>query len=199
MDILEELAEHDEEPGALGRHSLLLGSLVVLLVALPVLDLVSGGGTGYSMLLCLVLTAAVYVNSTTRWTFVVAAILGSGAIAGFAITEATGALGPRILGEILGLGLLALTTLLMMNTLMHTERVSQDTLVGGFCLYLLIGLCFAMGFILMSDLAPGSFEEDGVPLGRHAVDASDYQVKILYSVVIKGRRPSSFSVDFQSA
>jgi hypothetical protein len=37
-----------------------------------------------------------------------------------------------------------------------------------------------MGFILMSDLAPGSFEEDGVPLGRHAVDASDYQVKILY-------------------
>jgi hypothetical protein len=180
MEILEELAEHDEEPGALGRHSFLLGSLVVLLVALPVFDLVSGGGTGYSMLLCLVLTAAVYVNSTTRWTFLVAALLGGGAIAGFAISEATGALGPRIVGEMLGLGLLTLTTLLMVNTLMHTHSVSQDTLVGGFCLYLLLGLCFAMGFILMTDLAPGSLEEDGVPMVRSAADPGSHAAKILY-------------------
>ena len=61
---------------------MLLLSLVTLLVALPLFALTPGGEMRFSILLCLVLGAAVYVNSTERWTFVVTALIGVASILG---------------------------------------------------------------------------------------------------------------------
>ena len=86
----------------------------------------------------------------------------------------------RMTADVLGLGLMAFTTLLMLNTLMHARNVSRDTVVGGICVYLLIGLSFAMGFILMVDLQPGSLHEGGVAIDRSYADSSAHSAKILY-------------------
>lgn len=59
----------------------------------------------------------------------------------------------RILADGFGLALLGFTTLLMLNSLIYSRRVSADTIVGGICVYLLLGLCFAMKFLLICDLA----------------------------------------------
>ncbi len=180
MNILKDLAKSDEEPGSLGRHSLLLASLVGLLVALPVLRPVPGGGLRFSILLSLVLTAAVHVSSRHRWTLILAVLLGGGAIAAVALTEATGSMTARIASGSLGLGLLSLTIFLMLNALMRAERVSRDTIIGGICVYLMIGLGFTLAYSLAINLEPSALMQGGLPLGESSADSSARSAKILY-------------------
>jgi voltage-gated potassium channel len=180
MNILTDLAKSDEESGSLGRHAILLASLVVLIVALPIFRSVSGGAIRFSILLSLVLTAAVYVNGRRRWTLVAAIAVGGGAIAAVAFGEATGSIAARILSGSLGLGLLSFTTVLMLNTLVRAERVSLDTIVGGICVYLMIGLCFAMGYTLALIMDPSALMWGGVALGDGTADASARSAKVLY-------------------
>jgi len=163
---------------------LLLGSLVVLLVALPLGRVLSGGDLRFSILLALVLVAAVFVNTPQRWGFMAALSIGLGAIAGLAASAATGSIALRIAGDVLGLGLLGFTTLLMLNSLIYARRVSPDTIVGGICVYLLIGLCFAMMFGLMTDFQPGAIVE-GEGAARKAIERSmsaqsSHATKLLY-------------------
>jgi voltage-gated potassium channel len=174
------LARWDESEGALGRHSLLLASLVVLLVALPLGNVLSGGDTSFSILLALVLIAAVFVNRPQHWSFLAALLIGLGSIVGLAASELTGSLAMRIMADVLGLGLLGFTTLLMLNSLIYARRVSADTIIGGICVYLLVGLCFAMMFGLICDFEPGSVAEGNVVITRSLSEESSYATKLLY-------------------
>lgn len=176
------LANRDEDAGALGRHGFLLGSLVVLLIALPLSQALTGGTQRFPVLLTLVLLAAVGVNSHQRWIFVVAFLAGLGAIGGVIGAEITGTSNLRIVANLLSLGLLGFTTLVMLNSLIQADEVSQDTIVGGICVYLLVGLCFTMLFIVTIEVQPGAFivGAAGEPIVRSAADTSAHATQLLY-------------------
>ena len=178
--LLAILANRDERRGALGRHSVMLGSLVVLLWALPLGQAVIGETTRFSMLLALVMISAIIVNSHQRWIFVVSIVIAVGSITGLGYAEFFDSGLARIIGEFLGLALLGFTALVMFNSLIRSERVSQDTIVGGICVFLLLGLCFAMTFILITDLDPGAFLEGDQPITRLEVDSSAHATVLLY-------------------
>ncbi|MCA9503057.1 MAG: potassium channel family protein [Myxococcota bacterium] len=178
-DLLESLYRRDEAEGALGRHSILLGSLIFLLVALPLGQAVAGGGARYPVLLALVLVAAVVVCSHQK-TAVVMGIAAVASIVGGFYAEWANEPGIRLVSDFLGLGLLGFTTTVMLNSLVQARDVSPDTVIGGICVYLLIGLCFAMAFVLLNDLVPGSFERDRVAIVRHADDPSAHATTLLY-------------------
>jgi voltage-gated potassium channel len=179
-NLLRTLANRDEEQGALGRHSAMLASLILLLTALPLGHAITGGHVRFPVLLALVLTTAVIVNSHQRWIFLVTLVIGVGAISGTAYSAYTGSEFVRIASDISSLALLGLTTLVMFNSLLSAEHVSQDTVIGGICVYLLIGLCFALSFILITDLSPGALMQDGAPLVRSAADPSAHATTCLY-------------------
>jgi hypothetical protein len=139
-----------------------------------------GGGVRFSILLSLVLIAAIYVNSVRRWLLIVGVLIGGSAIAATAAGQATGSEPAILIARSLGLALLGMTTLLMLNTLMHEERVSRDTIIGGICVYLLFGLCFAMAHLVAFSLDPGALLRDGMPLEQAVGDASARSASILY-------------------
>ena len=178
--LLATLANRDESRGALGRHSVMLGSLIVLLVALPLGQAVAGETTRFSVLLTLVMISAIVVNSHQRWIFVVSIVIGVGSVIGLGYAEFFDSRWVRIIGEFLALSLLGFTALVMFNSLIRSARVSQDTIVGGICVFLLVGLCFAMTFILMTDLDPGAFLEGDQPITRLEVDSSAHATVLLY-------------------
>lgn len=178
--LLATLANRDESEGALGRHSAILVSLIVLLVALPLGQAVSGATMRFPLLLALVLISAVIVNSHQRWIFVVASLFGIGSLAGIGYAEIFDSHSVRIAGELLSLALLGFTTLVMFNSLIRADRVSRDTVVGGICVYLLIGLCFTMIFILMTDFNPGALLDGDQPIARSASDSSAHATTLLY-------------------
>ncbi len=180
MSWLRTLANRDDQEGAPGRYGFLLGSLVVLLVALPIGQMLSGSTPSFPILLALVLMASVLVNSHQRWIFVVATLAGLGAIAGIIGAEFHDAVWIRIVTDLLSLGLLGSTTLVLLSTLVHANEVSQDTIVGGICVYLLVGLFFAVTFMLMTELYPGAFIADGETIVRSATDSNTSATKLLY-------------------
>lgn len=180
MSVLKDWARIDGQAGSVGRHTILLFSLGLLLVTLPLVRVVPGGEVRFSVLLSLVLFAAIYVNSTQRWMLIVAIIVGGGSIITRATAAATGAVPVQIVADAMSLALLGFTTLLMLNTLMQTEHVSRDTIVGGICVYLLFGLCFTLAYLLATDLGGGALIEAGQPLLRNPSDGSARATSALY-------------------
>ncbi len=158
----------------------MLASLVLLLVALPLLEGTAGGVRRFSILLGLVLFAAVYVNRTQRWTLWLAVVLGVGTFVALAIAESSGSSAARAVAHLLGLGLLGFTTFLLLNSLVQTQTVDRDTLVGGICVYLLIGLCFALVYHLMIDFSPGAIVAGGEAFGAATHDSSELSARLLY-------------------
>jgi hypothetical protein len=178
--LLSTLANRDESEGALGRHSVMLFSLIVLLVALPLGQAIFGEPMRFSVLLTFVLISAIVVNRRQRGIFLVASLIGVVSIAGISYAELFDSQLARVTGELLALGLLGFTTLVMFNSLIQASEVSQDTVIGGICVYLLVGLCFAMIFILMTDFDPGALTERGHAIVRAAADSSEHATTLLY-------------------
>jgi voltage-gated potassium channel len=180
MEILEEVFERDKEGSALGRHSLLLGSLVLLLVALPLLESLPGHSLRFPLLLALVLISAIYMNRTQTWVLWAGIVVGGGALVGLFIANTTGSNAFQIGAEILGLLLLGTTTAILLNTLVKAREVILDTVIGGICVYLLLGVCFALIYRLIVDLHPDAILWNGVALEGTIGDTSTLPVRLLY-------------------
>ncbi len=174
------LASRDESAGALGRHGVLFASLVLLLVALPVAESLAGATPSFRLLLSLVLIAAIYVNSRQRWVFLAAAAVGTAAIVTPAVAIFLDSAALTLAGDALGLALLGFTTLVMTASLIQTARVSRDTIIGGICVYLLIGLCFAMTFILIAEVDPAAFAAESGPIIVDSRAPQSDSPKLLY-------------------
>ena len=184
MSLLQRWAAGDEETTAVGRHTILLASLLFLLIVMPLFRVGAGSGIRFSIMLCLVLSAAVYFNSTDRRVLIGALVAGGGAIIGTVVSVSIGSFAAQIIAESLGLGLLTFTTLFMVNTLMQTRDVSQDTIIGGICVYLLIGLCFTLAFILAMDLGGGVLIDGGELLVREGANESTLAATVIYFSIV---------------
>jgi len=180
MNALHSLANRDRDKNALGRHTVLLASLILLLIALPLMNLAGGWAPRFPILLTFVLLSAIFVNSHQRWVFLSTSLIGLLAVVGIVATYYIDNAFLRIGTDLLGISLLSFTTLIMLNSLVRTDRVSEDTVVGGICVYLLLGLCFAMLFIIMTDLWPGCFATGDEAITRSAADPSATANRLLY-------------------
>ncbi len=139
MNPFEPLAFRDREGRALGRHSLLLATLVFMMVALPMLEWSSGRTFRFPIFFSIVLMAAIWVHRAQRWILWTAIVGGIGAVGGNALAVALGSSMPRMVADVFGLALLVLTTFVMLNTITRPRHVELDTVVGGICVYLLTG------------------------------------------------------------
>lgn len=180
MKLLEALAARDRDGQALGRHSLMLGSLVLMLVALPLFEWTPGQNLRFPILFGLVLFAAIWVNRTRHWILWACVAIGLGAIAGNAIAFLTASTTIRIAADVIGLLLLVFTTFVILNSVAREREVELDTVVGGICVYLLIGVCFATVYRLLVDLVPGAFLIGGQPLESVGPGSSSLAAHLLY-------------------
>jgi hypothetical protein len=180
MDVLDPPIGPESERAALGRHAVLLASLVALLVALPILERAPGSDLRFPLLLLLVLFAAIHVNRPRRRVVSAAALVGGAAIVGIATAHAIGSWLARATGEALGLVLLGITTYQLLVSLARARRVDLDTVIGGICVYLLIGVSFALMYRLLIDLVPDAIVTSGLPLGEVSGDASALSARLVY-------------------
>lgn len=180
MNLLDVLAQRDRDGQALGRHSLMLGSLILMLVALPLLEWSPGRNLRFPILFGLVLFAAIWVNRTQHWLLWAAVAIGLGSVAGNAIAFVTASNAIRIGADLIGLVLLVFTTFVILNSVAKEKEVELDTVVGGICVYLLIGVCFATLYRLLVDLVPGAFLMQGQPLTPDGDEAGSLPARLLY-------------------
>jgi hypothetical protein len=135
------------------RYAYLLIALVVLLLAYPYLG--TGGPLGVAALLIPI--AAVNALATHQRHRAVPMVLAIVTLAGIAQEAA----GVEALPKLVPLGsallLFAYTTVFVLVRVLRSERVTGDTLCGAIAVYLLIGLTWSVGYMLIEYLQPGSF------------------------------------------
>jgi len=69
---------------------------------------------------------------------------------------------------------LGYTAGVILYTILDEERITLDTVFGGICVYLMIGLIWMLAFSIVEHLQPGSFLVDGNPLA-HPIDPGEFR------------------------
>jgi hypothetical protein len=74
---------------------------------------------------------------------------------------------------------------LILNEVRKDEFVDADTVLGGVCVYLLLGVAFMFGHALVEHLAPGSYQIAGAPIvAWSAGPGENHFVEFLYFSIV---------------
>ncbi len=139
------------------RFAVLLGMFLLLMLANPLFENTLAAGYVGDTLYYVFLAAAAYSVRRSRF-FTLAIVAGSAAILGefasyyfqhkFALVVATG----------FSSLYLFLITILILGNLARQRKVSADTVMGGLCVYILMGVFWTSLFVNLEIVAPGSFD-----------------------------------------
>jgi hypothetical protein len=157
------------------RFAALLAALVALLVLFPLTDVPPLWGIvyPYRILFSIVLVSGSYAVSRQRGVFLAGLVLVTPTLVAD-WSSAYGRIGPF---EWLAFGLqvvfLLFVTGVIVREVLAEERVSIDTILGGICVYLLIGIGYGVAYMGIEHAAPGSFTLGGIPIADLAASKGD--------------------------
>jgi hypothetical protein len=143
----------------LGKHRFstveLLIALALLFLSFPFVEELKGGDIIVSILLSLVLIAAVLAVSHRRSTLVIAVLLAIPAIIGRWIDHFRPHLVPPAVFLIAGLVLVAFVVINLLRFVLRAPSVSIEVLCASVSAYLMLGLAWTMAYWLVDQLTPG--------------------------------------------
>lgn len=168
------------------RYGLLLIALTILVAIGPALAEVARGEVAVAVVFTLLMLScgvAVSQAPATRrrvLAFAIVVIVADASLALDPVTPLIVAVGS------LRATFLAFVTIAILSHVVRTERVTHDTILGGICVYLLIGLFFHSVFGLVEVFHPGSFQTGEVAVS--ALPGADrahgrYPALVYYSFV----------------
>ena len=145
------------------RFGILLGALLGMLVYEPLIELIAPQlppivtRLTFASIFGWLTISAVYAVSQRRQTPLVALILGIPLFLA-ELADLTLA-GPetRILAHVLGILFLSHIVLAMLKFILQQTRVGTDTVFAALCIYLLVGIIWAIVYSLLGQLQPGAF------------------------------------------
>jgi hypothetical protein len=137
----------------------LFAGLLVLIVVGPVLTASLGdlGAFFAEVSISITLVVALWSlrSSPAVFFFAIALVLGNILSAGAGLL-----LGNRaadVLSQVIALTFFVLCSVMVAREIFHADRVDLNKIVGALCVYLLIGVIFAVGYQLLEGFFPGSF------------------------------------------
>ena len=136
------------------RYLYLLIALVVMLVAYPY----AGGGGALGVAAVLIPIASVFALGGKHRHRAIPAALGAVTLAGVVQGVAGAEVLPFLAIGVSGLLLFAYTTIFVLWRVLRSARVTGDTLCGAIAVYLMIGLTWSLGYVLLEYLQPGSYQ-----------------------------------------
>ena len=142
----------------------LLATLVVALFVPPFFDGSVFGIAPFRLVVIAILISGVYAVSRSRRLVWIA-----GAIAGSTLSvEALAHLWPIPALTVASFSLSILFPVflgaVMLRTIITESQVTHDTILGGICIYLLLGIAWSIAYSFLEYLEPGSFSAAGAPL-----------------------------------
>jgi hypothetical protein len=165
-----------------GRFGFLLLLLSALVIGAPWLQQVSDA-QGFRLLFSAIYVGGVAAVSGRRAVFWVGMGLAALAIGAQWISLFTHRVG-WVADHLLATLFLAYTAAVILHAILRQERVSADTIIGGLCIYLLIGIIFVDIYALVELLEPGSFAVGGKPIALgERIQYGSYAAIVYYSFV----------------
>ena len=161
-----------EHPGQLGsaapgireyRFAILLGALTLMMVSSPIIRaFASGLGTTLAditvaILFSFVVLSAVFAVSRNRKQQVVALLLAAPAVVVQGVYAWRPSDGVAVASHLVGILFLTYAVVLVVRFLFSGDRVTADMIFASLCVYLLLGVAWAIAYSLIEHLEPGSF------------------------------------------
>lgn len=137
--------------------AILLAALFLLLIASPFVEDVPGGDLIDAILLSLVLFAATLVAGDRFSTLLWAAVLVIPTLAGKWVNHFLPHFAPAEIFLTSGLLFIAFAIVQLLRFIARAPRVDIEVLCAGVAAYLMLGLLWGFGYILVDRLSPGSF------------------------------------------
>ncbi len=139
------------------RFSILLATLLVLLIASPVVEALEEGVSRglFTVLFIATLISAIMAGSEGRISGTCGWMMAISAIVIHFFATPNGIL--DVVGQFLAAAFLAFCCALILHFLFTTENVTLDTIYASICVYVLIAVLWAMGYSALSSLNPESF------------------------------------------
>jgi hypothetical protein len=145
------------------RFAVLLGMLASLLLAAPVLG-APGGASGLRLVFSGLYAAGVAAISGRRRVLWVGLALAVPALISEWLSLVTGAEAFAIANTAASSLFVSYTAAVILHSILRESQVTTGAVLGGLCIYLLIGIFFVEIFSLVELAAPGSFASHGEPL-----------------------------------
>src|SRR5437870_2105729 len=133
----------------------LLIALALLLFFFPFVEEVKGGDLILSLLLSLVLLAAVLAVADRKRVLLIALVLAIPAIAGRWINHFRPDLVPPAVFLVAGLALVAFVVMNLIRFILRAPSVNAEVLCASISAYLMLGLMWTMAYWLVDQLTPG--------------------------------------------
>jgi hypothetical protein len=162
------------------RFGMLLSIFLLQLLTAPFFEGSIAAGYAADTAFYLLLAAAAFPVRHSRF-FKLAILLGAGAIAGECTSYVSGRIVFVIITNFISCAYLALVTLIIAASVTRQRSISADTVMGGLCVYVLIGVFWTIIFANLELLRPGSFDF-GVH-GPHPGMDVKYALLMYYSFV----------------
>jgi hypothetical protein len=145
------------------RFAVLLCALTLLIAGAPLVGVLGPGthpklaGLVILLLFVVVLVSAVLAVSRTRTTEIIAVLLAIPTVAVQGLQTWLATDGLVIASDVLGIVFLSYAVILILKFLFLSRRVSSDMICASLCVYLLLGLLYAIAYSLFSYLDPTAF------------------------------------------
>ncbi len=138
------------------RFLYLLIALVAFVTVVPVLEELGYGGMIFTIFYSAILLSAAYAVSESRGHFILALILAGPALVLRWINYFLEVPWLQFVVEVLTVLFLLLVAMLILSHVLKAERVSREKIFGALSVYLLLGFIWAILFIMVDFLVPGS-------------------------------------------
>jgi len=138
------------------RFLYLLITLVAFVTLVPVLEELGYGGMIFTIFLSTILLSAAYAVSESRGHFLLALILAGPAFVLRLINNFLGSTWLELVADVFSISFLLLVAMLILTHVLKDEKVNSEKIFGALSVYLLLGVIWAMLFIVVEFLVPGS-------------------------------------------
>ena len=139
------------------RFLYLLIALVAFVTVVPVLDELGHRGMIVTVFYSTILLSSVYAVSESRAYFLLALILAGPAFVLRGINDYLAGPWLGFITDVLSVLFLLLVAMLILSHVLKAERVSREKIFGALNVYLLLGVIWALLFVIVDFLVPGSF------------------------------------------
>ena len=159
-----------------GRFSYLLISLILLLLLFPIVSEVFIERVIFDIFLSFVLLSAVYTVSRKKHVLTIALLLSIPTFAGMWSTYVLKNIYLTLVGWSFAIAFFGFIGIIVLSDVLKAEKVTTDTIHAAICVYLLIGVTWALLYSVMEGIRPGSF------LIEHSqvTSVSEYMPHFLY-------------------
>ena len=153
-------------------------ALIILIILLPYFEQNFIDETFINILLAIVLISGVYAVSDTIRKLGIALVLGVPSIILGWMYLSNKVILYEFIASVFSLLFFAFVTITILLSILREKNVCRDTLFGSICVYILLGITWAVGYMVLEMAIPNSFAVAGLPGAGHLNTFSDY---ILYS------------------